>query len=232
MEPSAETGSTARHYGKYRGRVTRNDDGRDLGRLRALVPDVLGTVETGWALPSVPYAGPGAGMFAIPPKGAQVWIEFEAGDVSKPIWSGCWWPKDKLPKGADGKPVKPAVKLLRSEQGLRVALDDDKQTLSLGDADGKNLLTIAVKDGQVTIKAAKKVVIDCPAIELVGGASHTAVHGDSLLDFLNNMVTSYKNHMHPGQATGPGGGPVTPTPPQPPMQQATKALLSDKVKAG
>ena len=159
-----------------------------------------------------------------------MWIEFEAGDVSKPIWSGCWWPKDKLPKGADGKPVKPAAKLLRSEQGLRVALDDDKQTLSLGDADGKNLLTIAVKDGQVTIKAAKKVVIDCPAIELVGGASHTAVHGDSLLDFLNNMVTSYKNHMHPGQATGPGGGPVTPTPPQPPMQQATKALLSDKVR--
>ena len=106
-------------------------------------------------------------MFAIPPKGAQVWIEFEAGDVSKPIWSGCWWPKDKLPKGAGGKPVKPAVKLLRSEQGLRVALDDDKQTISLGDVDGKNLLTIAVKDGQVTIKAAKKVVIDCPAIELV-----------------------------------------------------------------
>ena len=232
MEPPAAPGSAARHYGKYRGRVTRNNDKRNLGRLRALVPDVLGTVETGWAMPSVPFAGPGAGAFAVPPAGARVWIEFEAGDVSKPIWSGCWWPAGQLPKGTDGEPVKPAVKLLRSEQGLRVALDDAEQTLSLGDTEGKNLLTIAVKDGQVTIKAAKKIVLDCPAIELVDGASHTAVHGDNLLNFLNSMVTAYKNHMHPGQATGPGGGPVTPTPPQPPMQQATKTLLSDKVKAG
>jgi uncharacterized protein involved in type VI secretion and phage assembly len=228
MEPPQ---ATPRYYGKYRGRVTRNDDSRNLGRVRAVVPDVLGTVETGWAMPSVPFAGPGAGTFMVPPTGARVWIEFEAGIVSKPIWSGCWWPAGKLPNGDDGKPVKPAVKLLRSEQGLRVALDDGKQTLTVGDANGDNLLTIAAKDGQVTIKAAKKVVIDCPAIELVGGASHTAVHGDSLLNFLNGMVTAYKSHMHPGQAAATGG-PVTPAPPQPPMQQATKALLSDKVKAG
>jgi hypothetical protein len=231
MESLADGGNRARYYGKYRGRVTRNDDKRNLGRLRAVVPDVLGTVETGWALPGVPFAAPGAGMFTIPPSGARVWIEFEAGNVSKPIWSGCWWPAGKLPAGADGQPVKPAVKLIRSEQGLRVALDDAEQILTVGDADGKNLLTIAVKNGEISIKAAKKVVIDCPAIELVGGASHTVVHGDSLLDFLNSMVTAYKGHLHPGQASATGG-PVTPAPPQPPMQQATKALLSEKVKVG
>jgi hypothetical protein len=231
MEPPAPAGGTVRWYGKYRGRVTRNNDPRNLGRLRAVVPDVLGKVETGWAMPSVPFSGPEAGTFLVPPVGARVWIEWEAGNVAKPIWSGCWWPAGKLPK-VEGDPVKPAVKLLRSEQRLQVALDDATQTLRLGDADGKNLLEIAVKDGQVTIKAAKKVVIDCPAIELVNGASHTAVHGDSLLNFLNGMVTAYKSHLHPGQSTGPGGGPVTPAPPQPPMQQATKSLLSDKVKAG
>jgi uncharacterized protein involved in type VI secretion and phage assembly len=223
-------GSAVRFYGKYRGRVTRNDDRRNLGRLRAIVPEVLGTVESGWAMPSTPFAGPGAGTFMVPPQGARVWIEFEAGDVSRPIWSGCWWAADKLPNGADGKPVKPQVKLLRSEKGLRLSFDDAEQTLSLGDADGNNLLTISVEDGQVTIRAAKKIVIAAPAIELVDGAGHAAVHGDSLLDFLNNMISAYRNHLHPGQATAVG--PVTPAPPQPPMQQATKALLSDKVKAG
>jgi len=232
MDDSTVPGSGVRHYGKYRGRVTRNDDPRDLGRLRAIVPGLLGSVESGWAMPSVPFAGADAGMFMVPPAGARVWIEFEAGDVSKPIWSGCWWPAGKLPKGPDGKPVKPPVKLLRSEHGLRITLDDDEQKLSLGDADGKNLLTIAVKDGQITITAAKKVVIAAPAIELVDGAGHAAVHGDNLLNFLNGVVTAYKSHVHPGQSTAPGGGPVTPAPPQPPMQQATKALLSDKVKSG
>jgi hypothetical protein len=231
MDGSADGGPGVRYYGKYRGRVTRNDDRRDLGRLRAVVPDVLGTVETGWAMPAVPFAAPGAGLFTVPPAGARVWIEFEGGHVSKPIWSGAWWPAGTLPAGSDGNPVKPAVKLLRSEQGLRVALDDAEQTLSVGDADGKNVLTIAVKNGQITIKAAKKIVIDCPAIEFVGGAGHPVVHGDSLIDFLNSVVTTYKSHMHPGQASATGG-PVTPAPPQPPMQQPTKALLSNKVKTG
>jgi Type VI secretion system/phage-baseplate injector OB domain len=232
MDGSAVSGSTVRYYGKYRGRVTRNDDRRNLGRLRAIVPDVLGTVESGWAMPSVGFAAPGAGTFMVPPQGARVWIEFEAGDVSKPIWSGCWWAAAKLPQGTDGQPVKPQVKLLRSEQGLRISFDDAEQTLSIGDADGNNLVSIAVKDGQVTIKATKKIVIAAPAIELVDRAGHAAVHGDSLLDFLNNMVSAYRNHAHPGQSTAPGGGPVTPAPPQPPMQQATRALLSDKVKSG
>jgi hypothetical protein len=27
----------------------------------------------------------------VPPVGAGVWVEFEAGDVERPIWSGSWW---------------------------------------------------------------------------------------------------------------------------------------------
>jgi uncharacterized protein involved in type VI secretion and phage assembly len=42
-------------------------------------------------MPSVPFAGPGTGLVALPPVGAGVWIEFEQGDPDYPIWSGCWW---------------------------------------------------------------------------------------------------------------------------------------------
>jgi hypothetical protein len=31
------------------------------------------------------------GIFALPPVGAGVWVEFEQGDPYHPIWVGCWW---------------------------------------------------------------------------------------------------------------------------------------------
>lgn len=80
-----------RYAGKYRGIVVNTLDPERLARLQATVPDVLGTEPTTWAMPSVPFAGPGAGLVAIPPVGAGVWIEFEQGDLDYPIWSGCWW---------------------------------------------------------------------------------------------------------------------------------------------
>lgn len=79
------------YFGKYRGTVVSTLDPLRLARLQAVVPDVLGLTPTTWAMPSVPYAGPGAGIVALPPVGAGVWIEFEQGDPDHPIWSGCWW---------------------------------------------------------------------------------------------------------------------------------------------
>jgi hypothetical protein len=42
-------------------------------------------------MPCVPMAGPNAGVFAVPPVGAGVWIEFEGGDPTLPIWAGGYW---------------------------------------------------------------------------------------------------------------------------------------------
>ena len=44
---------TGRFFGKYRGLVTDNQDPLSLGRIRAKVPELLGDVETGWALPAL-----------------------------------------------------------------------------------------------------------------------------------------------------------------------------------
>ncbi len=81
-----------RYYGKYRGYVSEVNDPESRGRIRARVPRLLGEdTPTGWALPASPYAGPDQGLFAVPELGAGVWIEFEEGDLSRPIWSGMWW---------------------------------------------------------------------------------------------------------------------------------------------
>ena len=76
------------YFGKYRGTVVSNDDPTSRGRLQVTVPNL---VENTWAMPCVPYAGSGVGFFAIPPVGANVWVEFEGGDPDYPIWSGCFW---------------------------------------------------------------------------------------------------------------------------------------------
>lgn len=81
-----------RYYGKYRGYVHDVADPENRGRIRAMVPRLLGEdTPTGWAMPSTPYAGPDQGLFTVPDLGAGVWMEFEEGDLSKPIWSGMWW---------------------------------------------------------------------------------------------------------------------------------------------
>ena len=82
-----------RYYGKYRGYVSNVSDPENTGRIKAYVPRLLGEAETGWALPCTPYAGPDQGLYTIPDVGAGVWIEFEGGDLSRPLWSGMWWGK-------------------------------------------------------------------------------------------------------------------------------------------
>ena len=72
-----------RFFGPYRGIVTDNDDPSGLMRIKARVPEIFGELETPWALPCVP-----PGVRSVPEIGTLVWIEFEAGDPSRPIWMG------------------------------------------------------------------------------------------------------------------------------------------------
>jgi len=120
--------------------------------------------------------------------------------------------------------------VIRSEQGLMVSMDDDGQTISVSDSGASNIVEIKAGDGKVTVKAASKVVVEAPAIELVENATHPVVFGDELMTWLNQLVQTYASHVHPGQTAGPF--PVTPAPPVPPASPATPSLLSQKVKTG
>jgi hypothetical protein len=217
------------YFGKYRGVVTDNQDPNNLGRITARVPRVLGDVNTGWALPCTPYAGTGSGIYTVPEPGAGVWIEFEEGDVSRPIWSGSWWGENQLPRDENGTEATPPLKIIRTEKGLMVTLDDKGQTIILSDSNGGNILTINVQKGQVEIKGTTKVILEAPLIELAENATHPVVLGDQLLQYLNQLVSLYNGHMHPGQMAG--SFPVTPAPPVPPSPPPTPNLLSKRVKS-
>ena len=81
----------AKFYGLYRGTVVNNIDPLQLGRIMAIVPDVTGVAPSTWAMPCVPIAGKQMGVFMVPQIGAGIWMQYEAGDSDRPVWTGGWW---------------------------------------------------------------------------------------------------------------------------------------------
>jgi uncharacterized protein involved in type VI secretion and phage assembly len=226
--PDDMEATCSRFYGKYRGLVEDNKDPQNLGRIKVKVPEVLGDVVSGWAWPCAPFVGSQAGFFAIPAKGSGVWIEFEAGDTSRPIWVGGWWGQQDVPLKPAGGKARPGTKLLRSDKGLTVALDDDAQKITVADGKARNQIVIDVNSGTVTLKGATQVVFESPLIkEGSQQAAHAAVFGDQLLSYLGQIVTTFNSHLHAGQVAGPY--PVAPAPPASPMKPPDPSLLSKKV---
>jgi uncharacterized protein involved in type VI secretion and phage assembly len=138
--------SQERYYGKYRGTVVNNIDPLQRGRLQVEVPAVLGDSSLNWALPSVPYAGNQVGMFFIPPVGANIWVEFEAGDVNSPIWAGCFWGTGEV------VPATPAVAQMK-------VIKTDTVTITLDDLQ-TNTVTIETQAGMKISISPAGIVID------------------------------------------------------------------------
>jgi len=91
--------TTGPRYGKHRGIVVDDQDPLMLGRIVVSVPSVA-PGQLGWAMPCAPVAGPGSGVFVVATRGSNVWIEFEEGDVSRPIWTGGFWSAGEVPLSA------------------------------------------------------------------------------------------------------------------------------------
>jgi uncharacterized protein involved in type VI secretion and phage assembly len=205
----------SRFYGKYRGTVTDNGDPLSVGRVRARVPEVLHDVESGWCTPCVPYAGKDKGWFVIPEAGDGVWVEFEGGDPSRPIWTGSWWGSGEIPKDPNGSGATTQTKVLKSANGLILDLDDGAQTIYVSDSSGSNLLSIAVNEGQVVVQATTSVTVEAPMINLGQNAGHPVAFGDMLLQYLTQLTTLLQAHVHPTifPTTGPPAAPFIPPDP-------------------
>ncbi len=103
------------YTGKYRGKVLSTEDLTMSGKLLCEVPALPGML-LNWATPSVPYAGIEQGLFALPPEGSDVWIEFENGNPDNPIWSGGYWEEWLEPIAPELAPEAPElVNVLKSK---------------------------------------------------------------------------------------------------------------------
>ena len=149
-----------RYYGKYRGTCVEVDE--STLRIKAKVPAVLGEQATGWCMPCVPYAGDKVGFAFLPEPGAGVWIEFEGGDVSYPVWVGCYWRSGELPPDA-----KPGVKTIVTKSKHKILLDDDGSTITVTD-DAKNTVTLD-SSGITLERSGKKVLVSQSKVDVNDG---------------------------------------------------------------
>jgi len=118
-------------FGKFRGTVINNIDPNQMGRLQVSCPQALGANILSWAMPCVPFAGMMEGFYMLPTIGANVWVEFEAGDPDRPIWVGGFWGRGQIPPAA----LLPTVRTIKTS-GAELTLDDTPGaggvTLSVG----------------------------------------------------------------------------------------------------
>lgn len=200
-----------RFYGKYAAVVTKVDDPLRIGRLRARVPAVLGEeVESGWALPCVPFGGGNdRGMLFLPSVGDTVWIEFEAGDPSRPIWTGAFWgapdraggpdelatePGPETPESSTGELAGPGRSIIKTAAGHELFVDDEGEVILLANGNGKTSIRLN-REGEVLITA--------ETIRLGrDGVREKLVLGDTFMQLFNS-------HTHP-TGVGPSGPPTEP----------------------
>jgi hypothetical protein len=124
----------AQLQGLFRGEVVNNLDPLRLGRVQITVPSVFGENPLTWAMPCVPYAGPGVGFYFIPPVGAKLWIMFERGDPEYPVWVGGFWGDSG---DVPASPQIPDIKVLKT----------DTATITIVDGPGPASVTIETQGG-------------------------------------------------------------------------------------
>ena len=100
-------------------------------------------------------AGGGVGLFLIPPANANVWVEFEAGNLDKPIWAGCFWETGQVP-------AQPAIAEMK-------VLKTDGMTLTINDLPGAGGVTLDVTPPIVATPL--KISLTSSGIELSNGAA-------------------------------------------------------------
>lgn len=151
----------ARFYGKYRGIVQDVNDSDKLGRVRAYVPEVYGEdVISPWAMPCVSLAGAKHGFVCLPEAQDGVWIEFEAGDPARPIWTGCWWGTDDLADDLNKHKARTWV----TTSGHRITLDDDGKKVLINHAKGAK---VEMTDSSMTLECKSgKVVLDSSGVNI------------------------------------------------------------------
>lgn len=164
-----------RVFGKYRGLVEDIDDPENLGRIRARVPAVFGEEPSPWAMPCLPFAGAQHGLSLIPEAGDGVWIEFEGGDLSRPIWSGCWWARDQRPS-PDGA----GQRLLATTAGHRILIDEDADEIRLEHPGGAKLSLTS--SGIVLTLGTSEVEIGTSEIKINQGIAKFTTAGASLVN--------------------------------------------------
>jgi hypothetical protein len=160
-----------KYYGKYPGfvvdRAPEAAAGHHRGTLRVRVPGILEEDGSGGQRPLEALAAPAfmPGLFWVPEVGDSVWVEFAAGDVDYPVWTGVWYALDATPANLDGGRPTEDQKVIRTPSGQLVYLEDTGGSERL-------VLTGGAKSNRITM--------DAKGIKLEAGGCSIQLSGSTL----------------------------------------------------
>lgn len=237
-----------RYYGKYPAIVLKPDDDKDpdIGRVKVQIPAFLEAApkQTAGATPgayrpievvALPCFPPG--FFFVPEEGDNVWVEFAAGDIDFPIWTGVWYPDGKLPKTAKNQSPKAAQKVIRTKVGHVIEIDDNKDAEKITIKHGKGTSALLLEEKKITLSVGQaSLVLDEQAgITLSFGSAPTAiklemVSGGTTLSSANGLssgpiaLSSAMDALIKVLFTHVHGPPGSPSPALVPLQTAPPFL--------
>jgi len=162
--------------GLYRATVAAVDDSTHRGRIKVNVPAVFDLTSPDaavWATPCQPW-----GHMFVPEVGDKVWVAFEDGDPTAPVWLGQWYPSGAAP--ADAAVTPPVKRLIVSKSGHEILLDDTAgsekivihsknagQKIVLDDTAGDEKVVISDKGGSSIELASTGITIQSPGKPIV-----------------------------------------------------------------
>lgn len=151
--------SNPKFYGKYRAIVVNNKDPENMARVKVMCPSVLGDYESAWCLPCLPIAFDDGGLYYVPSVEEVVWVEFEEGDPSKPIYTGSWWIPNRSPqqKNNSKKPEQKITLISRCQNMLE--FNDEDKTVIIKTVDGSRIKIGGKSDIEINATPNTKVVV-------------------------------------------------------------------------
>jgi len=223
-----------RYYSCYRAFVVDNQDPTNMGKLLIHIPLATGLkVIPTWAYPKGVLLGKGYGLNILPTVGSMVWVEFEFGDLTKPVWSYGYNAKGENPIDFNN----PNNFTFISPKSNKIILDDTDENVSI-QSTGGSTITIDDKNGEirVTLKDGSSIKLNKQEIILNTGKNGSGlVIVDKLVNELNTLQTNYNSllasfisHVHtPPVAPSPNTSmPVIP-PTSTPVNLTTALIIEN-----
>lgn len=179
----------------YRALVVDNKDPEKMGRLKLMIPGISDESVDYWTKPLGMFSGKNYGMKAIPQKGAVVYVMFEMGDPSKPVWLQGYFGLGEMPEGYDN----PAHYWFVTPGGASFEIHDEDGELTINDHHG-NSVELNENGISLDVKSSKKKIF----LGNINEADEPAVLGDTLKAQLDQIISNQMKINEQLEALGNG----------------------------
>lgn len=144
------------HFGIYRALVISTEDSLFAGRIKVRVYPMFHGVtddQLPWCVPASPLfcgAGEGTGSFCVPDVGSYVFVFFEAGRITEPVYIA------EAPTATKGLPDErivnyPDRRVVKSKSGISVIIDDVEPKMIVNIPAGSKLVVNADTGAEICL---------------------------------------------------------------------------------